>query len=194
MNQPDLKAREEYFSIVQDAPTAVRIPGTRRVVRLRGVKPYTMERLTALWLERDLAAVKVQKGSDVLKDMAKEPYFAVREACIFALNSYWKLRLLYPIMWRVWAYLRGYTDSQMEPIILEGKKKLQLQAHWSIMAYSLDMRTDMMMLTKKEAEQYRAELLSAEKLLLSRTSRSTAGQGDSSSGSSPSGTGATVAS
>lgn len=194
MNRPSIGQRKEYFDIVADAPAAVRIPGTRKVVRITGIKPYTMERLTALWLERDLASVEVKDGSDVLKDMAKEPYFAVREACIFVLNSYWKLRLVYPFMWRIWAYLRGYTDSQMEPVILEGKKKLQLEAHWRVMAYSLDMRTDMMMMTKKEAEQYRAELLSAEKLLSLKTFQSMAGQGDSSSVSSPSGTGATAAS
>lgn len=162
----------------------VSIPGTKKKVKVSGVKPYTMEALTALWIERDLASVKVKDGSDVLKDMAKEPYFAVKEACLFVLNSYWKIRLVYPLMWRIWAYLKGYTDEQMLPIIAEGKKKLQLSAHWSIMASSLDMRTDMMMMTKKEAEQYRAELLSAEKLLLQKTSRNTAGQEDSSSGSS----------
>lgn len=193
MNRPSIGQRKEYFDIVADAPAAVRIPGTGKVVRITGIKPYTMERLTALWLERDLASVEVKDGSDVLKDMAKEPYFAVKEACIFVLNSYWKLRLVYPFMWRIWAYLRGYTDSQMEPVILEGKKKLQLEAHWKVMAYSLDMRTDMMMMTKKEAEQYRAELLSAEKLLSLKTFQSMAGQGDSSSASSPSGTGATAA-
>ena len=37
-------------------------------------------------------------------------------------------------------------------------------AHFAIMAYSKDMRMDEMKMTKKEAEQYRAELLSAAKL------------------------------
>lgn len=182
MERPSIEERKEYFDIVRDVATVVAIPGTKKKVKLRGVKPYTMEALTALWIERDLASVNVKDGSDVLKDMAKEPYFAVKEACLFILNSYWKIRLVYPLMWRLWAYLKGYTDEQMMPIIAEGKKKLLLSAHWSIMAYSLDMRTDMMMMTKKEAEQYRAELLSAEKQLSLKTSRNTAEQGDSSSG------------
>lgn len=194
MKRPDIEERKEYFDIVRDTPVVVRIPGTRRKVRITGVKPYTMEKLTEIWLERDLASVKVEGGSDVLKDMAKEPYFAVKEACAFVLNSYWKLRLIYPFKWRVWAYLKGYTDSQMMPIIAEGKKKLQLSAHWTIMAFSLDMRTDTMMMTKKEAEQYRAELLSVGNQPSSRTSRSTEGQDASSVVSSLSETGATAAS
>lgn len=174
MGRTDIERKKEYLDIVEDTPVKVTIPGTKRTISLRGVKPYTLEALTRVWIERDLASVEVKSGADVLKDMAKEPYFAVKEACLFVLNSYWKIRIWYPIMWRIWAYLFGYTDRQMAPIIAEGKKKLPLEAHWSIMAFSLDMRTDLKMMTKKEAEQYRAELLSAEKLLSSKTSQNTA--------------------
>ena len=50
-----------------------------------------------------------------------------------------------------------------------------------IMAYSADMRTDMMKMTKTEAEQYRAELLSVQKQLSSKNSLATETQEDSSS-------------
>ena len=178
MKKQSITQKDEYFNgLVENTPSVVHIPGTKRKVKVSGIKPYTMEQLTKLWIERDLAAVKVEDGSDVLKDLAKEPYFAVKEACLIALNGYWGIRLLYPIKWRIWAYWKGYTDEQMLPIIAEGKKKLPLSAHWIIMASSMDMRTDMMMMTKKEAEQYRAELLLAEKQRLSKTSQNTEGQG-----------------
>ena len=70
----------------------------------------------------------------------------------------------------------------MLPIIMEGKKKLPLTAHWMIMAYSADMRTDMIKMTKTEAEQFRAELLSAASRLSSKSSPATVGQDVSSSG------------
>ena len=69
----------------------------------------------------------------------------------------------------------------MSPIILEGKKKVQLTAHWTNMAYSVDMRSDWIKMTKEEAEQYRAELLSVAKQLSSKSSPATEGQGVSSS-------------
>ena len=69
----------------------------------------------------------------------------------------------------------------MAPIIIEGKKKLPLIAHWSNMAYSADMRNDWVKMTKEEAEQYRAELLSAAKQLSSKNSLATETQEDSSS-------------
>lgn len=43
-------------------------------------------------------------------------------------------------------------------------------AHFETMVYSMDMRTDMMKMTTKEAEQYRQELLSAVKQPSSKSS------------------------
>lgn len=193
MTQPDLKARKEYRAIVDDTPATVRIPGTGRRVKIRGIKPYTLERLTDLWLERDAASAP-SDSAEALRSMCVEPYFSVREACLIVLNSYWRIRLLYPLMWRLWGKWIGYTEEQMSPIIEEGKKKLPLAAHWRNMAFSTDMRTDWMKMTEKEAEQYRAELLSAARALSSRNGRNTGGRDVSSSGSSPSGTGDTAAS
>jgi hypothetical protein len=141
-----------------------------------------MERITQVWIERDLASAKVEKGSDVLKDLAKEPYFAFKEAALMILNHDIKIRLFYGLYWR-WLAFR-YTEGQMVDIISEGKKKLNLMAHFEIMAYSMDMRTDMMTMTKKEAEQYRAELLLEERRRSSRTSPNTGGQDGGSEGGS----------
>lgn len=177
--QPDKKARRESTENALNIPTTITIPGTRRKVKLSGVKPYTIERLTLLWQERD--ANIPEDSSDTLKSMCVDPYFAVKSAVLFVLNSYWKIVLFYPIMWRIWAKWRGYTDEQMMPIIMEGKKKIPLTAHWTVMAFSVDMRTDWMNLTKKEAEQYQAERLLAVKQLSSRNSQNTEKQEDSSS-------------
>lgn len=180
MKQADINARLGLNEVTDDTPTTVQIPDTKKYVRLRGVKPYTLERITKLWLERDSMSIPEDSAS-TLKSMCSEPYFAVKEALYFVLNDYWKIRLFHPIMSWWWGKVKGYTDEQMLPIIMEGKKKLQLTAHWMIMAYSTDMRTDMMKMTKMEAEQYRAELLSAMKQLSSKSSPATEEQGDSSS-------------
>lgn len=159
MNQPNLSTRIEEYAIEHNIPATVAINGTRRKVRVGALHPYTIECITKIWLERDIA--QAGSGEDVVKSLCVEPYFAVKEACLIVLNGFFKIKFIYPIMWRVWAYLRGYTDGQMLPIIEEGKKKLPLTAHWKVMAFSTDMRTDWMRMTGKEAEQYRAELLSA---------------------------------
>ena len=181
--QPDKTARKEYMDVVMDIPTEVMIPGTKRKVKLRGLKPYTLERLTMLWQERDDSIP--EDSSDTLKSMSLDPYFSVKQAVLFVLNEYWRIRLFYPLMWRVWGKWRGYTEEQMSPIIVEAKKKIPLTAYWTNMVFSVDMRTDWMNLTAKEAEQYQAERLSAAKRLSSRNSQNTDGQDGSSSVSSP---------
>ena len=166
--------------MLSDIPTRVTIPGTNKAVELTGVHPYTMEMLTHLWLEREMSVQ--DNSSDTLKDLCIDPYFAVREALLFVLNDYWKIKFLYKLKCWWWGKVKGYTDEQMLPIILEGKKKLPLTAHWTVMAYSTDMRSDWMKMTTKEAEQYRAELLSAAKQLSSKSSPAMEGQDTSSSG------------
>lgn len=172
MKQADVSARQSLDSVVEDTPTIVAIPRTKKTVKLRGVKPYTLERITKLWLERDAMAIPEDSAS-TLKSMCAEPYFAVKEALYFVLNSWWKIKLFHGFLTFWWGKVKGYTDDQMLPIIIEGKKKLQLTAHWTVMVYSTDMRTDMVKMTKTEAEQFRAELLSAANRLSSRNSPAT---------------------
>jgi len=181
MKQPTLEQRKEYMDIVDDAVTIVPIKGTKRTVRIRWIKPYTMERITKIWIERDLASARLESGADVLKDLAKEPYFAFKEAALMVLNHDIKIRLFYGLYWRWLAH--KYSEEQILDIVAVGKKKLPLSAHYGILAYSLDMRTDWVTMTRKEAERYRAELLLEEKRLSSRISRSTGGpDGGSSAG------------
>lgn len=177
------------MDIVENSTTIVPIQGTKRSVKLRWMHPYTIERITKVWIERDLASAEIRGGNDVAKDMCKEPYFAFKEAALMILNNDIKIRIFYGLLWR-WLAFR-YSEVQMSPIIAEGKKKLPLMAHYETMAYSLDMRTDMMKMTKKEAEQYQAELLLGAKRLSSKISRSMGDQdGDSEGGSETSDTGA----
>jgi hypothetical protein len=182
MKQPTLEQRIEYMNIVENSVSIVPIKGTKRSVRLRWLHPYTIERITKVWIERDMASAKLRNGSDVAKDLCKEPYFAFKEAALIILNHDIKIRLFYGILWR-WLAFR-YTEGQMVDIIAEGKKKVNLMAHFGTMAYSMDMRTDMVEMTKKEAEQYRAELLLEGKRRSSRTSPNTEGRDGGSDGGS----------
>ena len=161
MKQPTIQSRKEYIDIVNDAPTIVQIG--KRKFKMHWIKPYTLERLTDVWIERDLASAKVSEANDVPKDLLKEPYFAFKEAALMILNNDIKIRLFYPLFWRWLAH--RYSEAQIVPVISTGKKKLPVMAHYETMAYSMDMRTDVMMMTKKEAAQYQAELQSAAKLL-----------------------------
>ena len=167
MKQPDKNARQEYRDILMDEPTTVAIAGTRRTVKVRGLKPYTLECLTKLWGQRDMSLPT--DSADTLKAACTDPYFSIKCACIIVLNSYWRIRLFYPIKWRIWAFLRQYGENQVAGIIVEGKKKLPLEPFWNNMAFLTDMRADWMRLTTKEAEIFQAEQISVVKAISSRS-------------------------
>ena len=168
MRQPDVASRAEYTGLMNGSPSLVPIPGTRKTVRVDWLHPGTIERLTGIWIERDMASARIAEGKDVAKDLVQDPYLAFKEAALIILNNDIKIRLFYPLYWRWLAF--KYDETQMEPVIVEGKKKLPLMAHYRIMAYSLDMRADWAQMTAKEAGRYRQELLSAEKQPSSKTS------------------------
>ena len=181
MKQPTLEQRQEYVAHESAIPSRVRIPGTKRSITIREMHPGTIQFITRIWIERDLASANIENGSDAMKDLAKEPYFAFKEAAAYYLNNDVKLRLFWPFLWRWWAF--RYTESQMLPIIEAGKKKLPLTAHYDTMAFSTGMRTDWMKMTTREAEQYQAEQVLAQKQLLSKTSQHTVSRdGDSEGG------------
>ena len=173
MKQPTLKQRQEYNDIVENSVSVVPIEGTKRSFKLRWMHPYTIERLTKVWIERDIASANVSKSANALKDLAKEPYFAFKEAALMILNHDLKIRLFYGIFWR-WLSIR-YSEPQIVPVIAEGKKKLPLMARYETIIFSMDMRTDMIKMTTAEVEQYRAELLLGAKRLSAKTSPNTEG-------------------
>ena len=174
MKQPTIEAQKEYIDIMNDSVTVVTIPGTKKSYKLHWIKPYTMEKITDVWIERDLASANADNGTAVLKDLVKEPYFAFKEAALMILNNDIKIRLFYPLFWRWLAF--KYDETQVVEIIAVGKKKLPLMAHYTTMVYSMDMRMDVMRMTKKEAEQYRAELLLVAKQRSSKNFPLTANQ------------------
>ena len=63
--------------------------------------------------------------------------------------------------WRWLAYIKQYDDDQLANIIIEGKKKMTVESRFLIMGFSALILETMMNQTKKEAVQWRAELMSA---------------------------------
>lgn len=121
------------LDISDDRPSLVPVKGTRRKLRITGIKPYTIERLTRLWVEREelLEAEKGEKENESAKTMrslSEDPYFAAKQAALIWLNGWWKINLLYPLVWRIWAYLRGWGDAELAGVIMEGKKKTSAHA------------------------------------------------------------------
>lgn len=90
LKQPDKFARAELEAIVSDRPLRVPVRGTRRSVKIRGIKPYTIERLTRLWVSRDLT--RPDDSASTLRALCKDPYFNHKQAALFPAAANQKLQ------------------------------------------------------------------------------------------------------
>ncbi len=158
MEQPDLYARLALDNIICDRAEVVRIPRSRKKVRLTFVKPDTLLRVTRLLLEKEELEENA-KGGDadaLMRSAAKEPYFSTKLAALFVLNGLWRIRLFWPILWRWWAFVRQWDEEQVGAVLAAAQKKtLNLSARlWMNTRLAAAMRTDVMMMTKGEAGQY----------------------------------------
>ena len=157
--QPSLEAKSDLVGIDENLPDIVSIPDTNRKVKIRALHPYTHEMLTKIWVTRDLS--RPGNGTETVSELLKDPYFNHKIAALFVLNGFFRIKLFYGLLWRWYAYIRGYREYQLTDIIKTAKKKIPLIAYYRNIMLTMDMRTDWMTMTNKEAEQYRAELISA---------------------------------
>lgn len=159
IKQPDKYTRKELIDIISGKYDIVNIPDTNRRVKIYALHPYTLERLTKLWNERDIS--RPSNTETTMKELSKDFYFNHKLAALFVLNGFFKINLFFSFLWRWYAYIRGYKEYQLTEIINTAKKKLPLIEYYRNIILTLDMREDWMTMTEKEAEQYQAELISA---------------------------------
>lgn len=153
MGQPDLQAQLALMAILSDTPTEVPIPRSRKKVKITFLKDYTLERVTKVLLERQKLEEEAELSpDDALKSAAKHPYFNLKIAVLCVLNSYVKIRLFFPFLWRWWAYVRGFDEAQIAAILDAVKKKTSLfcQLYIHNTKSLKDMRMSVMAMTKAE--------------------------------------------
>lgn len=132
--QPSLAARQAVMSILNDTPTEVVIPGTRHKVKLGFLRDCTVDKVTHLLLEREAQEEEAGEAVDLMRSAAKRPYLNLKIAVCYVLNDYWKLRLLFPLVWRWWAYVWRLNESQVASVLAEAQKKTSNLLNWYSMS------------------------------------------------------------
>lgn len=125
------------MAILNDKPTVVKIPGSRHRVKIGFLRDCTVDKVTALLLEREEQDEKVEGADELMRSAAKHPYLNLKIAVCYVLNDYWKLRLWYPFVWRWWAYVRRYNESQVASVLAEAQKKTADYLNWYSMSLAL---------------------------------------------------------
>lgn len=161
MKQPSKYAQNQVADILSDKGEIVPIPGTKHTVCITPLKNGTLEKVTELWNKRDMVDVP-KDANDTLTIIRKDVYFSHKEAAYFVLNSYWKIKLFHWLVWRWFAFVWQLDESQLTDILITAKKKIPLMSFYKNIILTMDMRTDILRMTTKEAEQYRREVISAQ--------------------------------
>ena len=152
MEQASLEIQREQQNIIEDKASVVEIQGTHkwfgkwgkpRSVKVRYIKNGTLERITK---------VSLDERNDVLHEMQQ----SAKVVALIVLNSYFKIKFLYWLLWRWYFYMRQYKMEQLYPIIAEGKKKLPQTGYWMNTTLIVSMRNTAKAMTRAEVEHIQA--------------------------------------
>lgn len=157
MKQPELVTRIALAQIESNKSDYVTVPGLKKRFKIGFLHDYTVQKITELLLEREEIEDVAKNGSsdDVMRSAVKHPYFSIKMAALAVLNTPFKIAVVYPLMWRWWAFVRKFNEAQMALVTTAIKKKIM---DYCVMYYQTitcwtDTRTDVMSLTKGEVEQ-----------------------------------------
>lgn len=135
--QPSLAARRAVMSIMNDEVTEVKIAGTKHKVKIGFLRDCTVDKVTKLLLEREESDERTEDAEELMRSAAKHPYLNLKIAVCYVLNDYWKLRLLYPLVWRWWAYVWQLNEAQVAGVLAEAQKKTAVLLSWYSMSLAL---------------------------------------------------------
>lgn len=145
------ETRKTLNSIASDAADVVVVRG--REFKIRWIRPDVNWKINSLVDTED----KKERSQTIHKVFT-----------LGILNSFFKIKFFYPLLWRWFYYVKGYTWEELTPAITLIKKKIPLAAFWQNMALSVEMMTSWRAMEKKEADQYRQELMLAASQLLEK--------------------------
>lgn len=169
VKQPKEEIQKELLDINDDRKSTVAIDG-RKPVKIGWIKPYSNEKITRAMFLYAEEAKGLEEDVDALRSMSERSSTLHKIAAYALLNNFFKINLFYWIKWRWMYYVQEWTFDQLLPIIQEAKKKVPSGEYvWGITLAATMMETTMMM-TSKEAERYRQELLQVEEQLLAKNS------------------------
>lgn len=134
--QPNIDAQNELNSIIENLPDFVRV--RKKTYKIKWLHPVTIRKINQI----------------ILKEGNDNRTSHQTASCII-LNNFFKLKFIYPILWRWFYYVKQYTEADFTEVIAVGKKKIPLQSYYVNTILMTDMKDTTMAMTKKEVSSIR---------------------------------------
>lgn len=157
MDDTNYDLQKALDDICENVSTRIDIKGTHKLFskKCRSVKIKFLCNETI----RKATHINLDNRDDVLHELQQSS----KIAALYVLNSFLKIKLFYPILWRWYFYVRQYKQEQLYPIIVEGKKKLPQIGYYLNTTLTASMRDTIKTMTREEVERSRSELQSGSK-------------------------------
>ena len=152
MKQPSKAAQQELLSMDQNLPTKVSIPRSKATYNITWMKPYTSSKISQIILENEIP--EDMDSKELIKFMAKKIKVIAKGASYVILNNFWTIKFFHAIHWRWLFYIKQYDFEQLQPIVLEGKKKMAEMGFYSSMMLLVMTMDTIKTMTKMEVERY----------------------------------------
>lgn len=158
MKQATIDIQQELNRVAMGNPTEVEIVGTRRLFHRKKPRSVKVDYLCSETL-RMMTAVSLDDKTDTVHELQQPS----KIAALIVLNGFFKIKLLYWLLWRWYFYIRQYKAEQLYPIIAEGKKKVPQIGYLMSTTLTASMRDTVKAMTRAEVEHTQAALSSGGK-------------------------------
>jgi hypothetical protein len=99
----------------------------------------------------------VRKMTGIIKKEKDDTKVSAKCVACIILRRYWKIRLLYWLVWRWIYYIREYREDELFPLINAAKKKVPVEAYLMNTIFLTGMRDTAMSMTREEVSHIRQE-------------------------------------
>lgn len=167
VKQSTPEAQEELVDLINENKTTITLSNGKKV-RVGYIIGETQDYLNKLIVKYEKTKQQLQNNENKYGKEETEQqlnaltrrFFAKCTAAIL-LNNIFLLKLFFHIKWRLLYYFANFTGDDYLNIIAIAKKKAQEPQFMMAMTLLMDMTTIWTTMSRKEAEQYRQELLLA---------------------------------
>ena len=88
------------------------------------------------WLKRGT----IRKFTSTMQKSGNDDKISCQCAAAIILNGYWKIKFLYPFLWRWFFYIKQYGDHELMKVIAVGKKKIPVEDYLTATIYLTAMK------------------------------------------------------
>jgi len=162
VTQPTIDDQKELNDIIEDAPAVVTL--RNKQVKIHWLKAGTLRKITDIEMRIPANDENASK-EEIFHNRGLELQRNTKKVAAILLNDYWKIKLFWGLKWTWMYYVKQYSERELMPILVEAKKKVDVQAmeYYGATIFSTAMTDTMMAMTKTEAERFRQEQLGAQR-------------------------------